>query len=360
MYHPDEIETVAKNHNIYIHPKYPEKVKSQHRKYIIPKLVPTEWGKLSIVKATIELLREAYINTSNKWFILLSQDAYPMVSLKHIKSYLKDEKKSIFDYVEDNGTFYKTSQWWILHRKDVYTILNYHNEFNKKYKTQFSGVFKTTFESAVDEVYFLSLLKWNNPHYSYTKAKPVFTRWLDHISVGHPFVFNRLLDYDKQEIEKNHSLFLRKTTPHFNTNTYKTHDELYILFVGTETQLSQYSHLLTNPNVDIAIVSGIPMEEVDANLLKKSIWFVQIYYKLFHEAILEIVKHIYPRSSKIWKIIHFYTEKYNPRIDLGTTNDFNILPKQTFYFKKGKEIENNKKFFIQTDQMGNKAYTLII
>ena len=64
--------------NLYIHPKFPGNLKSNLKKYVISDLVKTEWGKYSIVKATINLLKEAYKNKDNEYFILLSSDSYPI------------------------------------------------------------------------------------------------------------------------------------------------------------------------------------------------------------------------------------------------------------------------------------------
>ena len=48
------------NINIYIHAKYPEKVNKKYKKYIIKNLIKqTDWCEYSIVKATINLLKEA-------------------------------------------------------------------------------------------------------------------------------------------------------------------------------------------------------------------------------------------------------------------------------------------------------------
>jgi hypothetical protein len=357
--HRREIRQITKLHNIYIHPKNPEDVFIEDEQYIIPNLVPTEWGKKSIVDATIELLKESYKKEENHWFFLLSQDVYPMVSFANIKARLKEEKKSFFDSIQDDGTFYKTSQWWILSRKDVSVILEHYAEFNEKHKNVFKGIPKLSFETAVDEIYFLSLLKWKNPKYTYNNSKVVYTRWLGHIPTKHPFVYNRLLDIDKQHIEKQGSFFIRKTTATFSPTTYKTNDHLYVLFIGTESKFENYKTILDNPSADIVILSGVPIEDVDPRLLKRCICYVEIYYKLFFEAILILSHTVFKRSLKVWKLVSFVSEKYNSsRHDKDERIVYDFLPKTKFYFEPGQEIAN-RKFMISSDTNGDKVYTLI-
>lgn len=158
--HIKQIEKITKNQNIYINPKFLNKINPEYKKYIIPNLITeTKWGKISIVYATLELIKEAYKNKLNKWFILLSQDVYPLVSLENIQKKLKNQEKSMFDYNVDNGIYYKTSQWWILNREDIKIILNNYEEFNLIHKEDFKDSLNSTFEAAMDEIYFLSLLK---------------------------------------------------------------------------------------------------------------------------------------------------------------------------------------------------------
>lgn len=75
---PSVIKEFTKNQNVYIHPKNPENDEPFFRRNIIKNLVPTEWGTISIVNATFNLLIESYMNPDNQWFILLSQDCVPV------------------------------------------------------------------------------------------------------------------------------------------------------------------------------------------------------------------------------------------------------------------------------------------
>jgi len=66
--------------NIYIHPKYPNDV-TWHKECIIKNLVKTEWG--IIVKAYIELLKEAIKDKENYKFIFLSESCIPIQSFNN-------------------------------------------------------------------------------------------------------------------------------------------------------------------------------------------------------------------------------------------------------------------------------------
>jgi len=80
-------------YNIYIHPKYPEKV-TWKKKHIINNLVETEWG--FIVKAYIELLKEAYKNKDNVKFVTISESDVPIQSFDQFyNDVIKDERSWI-------------------------------------------------------------------------------------------------------------------------------------------------------------------------------------------------------------------------------------------------------------------------
>ena len=150
----DILDFVGDN-NIYIHPKYPKKVNKSISKYIIKDLVQTEWAKCSIVDATLNLLKEAFINTDNDWFILLSSDVCPILKYNQfIKKFTKlqneNNNKSIFTFVDKYKDYYKTNQWWILNRNDVEIIL----KTIEKYKHKFTNFHQN---GACDEFYFLSV-----------------------------------------------------------------------------------------------------------------------------------------------------------------------------------------------------------
>jgi hypothetical protein len=56
------INNLIKNNNLYIHPKYKDNVDENYKKYIINDIIDTKWCDISLVLATINLLKEAYKN----------------------------------------------------------------------------------------------------------------------------------------------------------------------------------------------------------------------------------------------------------------------------------------------------------
>ncbi len=216
------------NHcNIYIHPKNKEEVKGDQKKYVIKNLVETKWGDDSIVKATLNLLDEALKNPDNEWFVLLSQDAYPVhKSPEKMIDYLSKSDKSIFDINPYDPT--KASQWWALTRKDAQKIVNL--------KESEKWVKPSHLDGAPDEFYFLHPL--GKPHV--TNSKFTYVEWIrpekkEAIIYKHPVTFNKLMKCDSDEIEKANSFFIRKTTDSFKYEVVDDERSLSFVFIGDKT-----------------------------------------------------------------------------------------------------------------------------
>lgn len=130
---PIELKKYIGYHNVYIHPKYPQEVKSFLKNHIIPELQETKWGDISLVIAEILLLKEAIKNVENDYFILLSNSCYPIVSGDKIYDELKNNNKSMFFFVDkfkvNNVMLHKTSQFWILNRNDANVVIKYYNKY---------------------------------------------------------------------------------------------------------------------------------------------------------------------------------------------------------------------------------------
>ena len=65
--------------NIIIHPKYPELINETWRPFLSSKLVPTNWGSDSIIMATLILLKQSLELHNSDWYILCSEDSYPLL-----------------------------------------------------------------------------------------------------------------------------------------------------------------------------------------------------------------------------------------------------------------------------------------
>jgi hypothetical protein len=79
-----------KKFNIYVHPKYPNKVSIPWmKKNIIHNLVDTQWG--IIVNAYINLMEEAMKDKRNQKFITISESCIPYKSFDELYEFLKND-----------------------------------------------------------------------------------------------------------------------------------------------------------------------------------------------------------------------------------------------------------------------------
>uniref|UniRef100_A0A6C0KP82 Uncharacterized protein n=1 Tax=viral metagenome TaxID=1070528 RepID=A0A6C0KP82_9ZZZZ len=246
--HISEFEDLFANCNIYIHPKYPDKINEDLKKYIISTLVETKWNDKSIVTATLELLKAAYSNEKNDWFILCSQDMYPLKNYENLNTYLSSQKYSIFDVLD--GSINKTSQFWALTRDDVQKILINENKWESVFKSL------SRKKAAIDELFFLTLLKQINKSYNYTNSKFCYVKWIENIIAKHPTTFNCLLEGDQKNIEENNSCFIRKTYETFK-NKVCLNRELTILLVYGSESIKDYTKFINDfkDNANIFILS---------------------------------------------------------------------------------------------------------
>lgn len=133
-------------------------------KYIIKnRYIDTNWGNISIVKATIELLKTAYEDQNNKYFILLSDSCLPLYNFITIYNDIIKYDKSIISCYKNNNKYinmeyeFRQHQWMILDRNLAHFFIN--NNFFKEYENVILA----------DEYYFINICKKNNlPFYDGT------------------------------------------------------------------------------------------------------------------------------------------------------------------------------------------------
>jgi hypothetical protein len=101
------------------------------------------------------------------------------------------EKNSMFCLKDADNGLTKASQWWILHRNDVKTIIETDIEYRKVFHINRKS------DGAFDEFYFLSLLKWNNPNYVFVDKKIVHDDFQNGTVQRNPKIFNKFI---KQEV----------------------------------------------------------------------------------------------------------------------------------------------------------------
>ena len=285
----EEILKLIDNNNIYIHPKYPNKVHNSISKYIIKNLVQTKWAECSIVDATINLLREAYNNIENEWFILLSSDTYPLHTnkqfYKKFEKFQKDNNnKSIFSYNNKYKDYYKTSQWWIIKRADVNIILN----AIQKYKHRFKDL---GIQGACDEFYFLSILMWEIPNYEYIDMQSIHTRFLKNTLSKHPLMFNKLTPVDTKILKESKSFFIRKVTSNFQIKSIKLHKILYVLTIGLYTNQNDILKFI-NKNIKhmdfILFVLIDDLNNIFIDIKNSVLYIYLINFKYYYDTIISL------------------------------------------------------------------------
>lgn len=152
--------------NIYIHNKK-EFIDKKHNtnQYCIKKKIATQYGNISLVSATIKLLKEAYKYENNKYFILLSNSCIPIQTYNYIYTQInkydtnmffgtghpmgKDGQERFYNLINDNFIHYdhwmSQSQWCILKRDTVNFFIE--NDYTPLFKNMF----------APDEHYFINI-----------------------------------------------------------------------------------------------------------------------------------------------------------------------------------------------------------
>ena len=186
----NNIKQSKNNHyfNFYVHNKNEIPEGDFLKPYEIPDKIPTEWGKISLVKATLLLLKEALRDPDNYYFILVSDKCIPLYSLDYIYDLICTSNQSILDtqfgynpdidrvmhkrvdaimdYIESADNFSKCSQWMCLTRMDTEFFI----------ENDFTDFFKKCF--APDEHYFCNVLSKNKRDFISMKLN--YANWYHH------------------------------------------------------------------------------------------------------------------------------------------------------------------------------------
>ena len=152
-------------YGIYSHPKDASALRHPFlRENVIPERVPTMHGHVSLVRATLLLLKQAHADPLTETFALLSDSCIPLHSFartrelidcgKSIIAYetaVAPEKRERWKTLSDpsfvaQDRFTSQSQWMVLRRDAVEVVL----------KEDFTHVFERTY--AADEHYFVNVL----------------------------------------------------------------------------------------------------------------------------------------------------------------------------------------------------------
>lgn len=236
--HTNEWENYISNEkiNIIIHPKYPKKINNIWKPFIASKLVSTEWGSDSIIIATLILLKQALDSYNSDWYILCSEDSHPLVHPINCLEYFNNKELSIFHPIDENNPN-KTSQWFALSKTDVIAIVN-NLRIDQNYNIQNKQLYNSIIndipsKSAVDELFFIPLLKTIDVNYNYDVGLIHYVKWIPGWVSKHPTIFNRLLISDENAIRANNPLFIRKTFSTFKYITIIPKPNAIIITIGS-------------------------------------------------------------------------------------------------------------------------------
>lgn len=306
--HPSIKEYISKTDiPTYIHPKYVKELDTKFKKYIISDLHKTKWGDISIIHATIALIKQS-ITTNIDYLVLISGDTLLNPDFEESLNKINyPVTKSIFsDIIEipnNNNTMkiYKTSQWWCLSKADACIILasykKYMRFFTKKYHcgadafggggacggacgAAYGAAFGAAFGAAPDELFFLSLLmnetagnkKWPGVIIHNT----IYSRWISK-TVKHPTTFNILTRYDINNYKKTALIGLRKCTQNcIATPLQKLKKNVYICIVGTYTNQQKILEKINFAEWSLIILT--PLEIIMPELKTKAMTITFFYY----------------------------------------------------------------------------------
>lgn len=220
-----------------IHPKYRDMIQPYWEPYVSSTVIETSWGADTIVTATLLLMAQA-LQKGADWCLLCSEDSYPLKTCDETLAYLRTKTQSIFHPIDKKNPL-KMSQWFAMCKKDAELLVRQldvqveRGTIGNRQLFQ-SVVSRLPRKAAVDELFFVPLLRQINPHYSFESGVAHYVKWIPHWVSKHPTVFNKLLPSDKTEIERSNALFIRKTFEGFSPAPYELKASAMVVTLGTE------------------------------------------------------------------------------------------------------------------------------
>jgi hypothetical protein len=237
-------------YSLYCHPQSPESVTQPFlRDHIVSPIIPTLPGQASVVAATLVLLREAYADPANTFFVLVSESCVPIYTFPRIREAIAEAGGPILDHWVDKSTeaarrwaslakprivsfhdFRKQSQWMILDRNAVGVCLqeDFVDQFNIMY--------------APDEHYFVNvLLRLGYPLDEIPRRPSTYVNWdermVEQIIYTHPMygtnipfrqtrpkIYTALTRHDVEKARDTGALFMRKIAAECDCSFLPTDD----------------------------------------------------------------------------------------------------------------------------------------
>lgn len=283
---------------VYLHPKNPSDVAARHRAHIIPNRVDeTSWGDISIVDATLALLDAALAaDPATQWFVLLSQDVYPMVSPAAFDAMLARQPLSWFetrpptsrDPAAPPRAPPRTSQWWILNRADAETVVRSARAFRPIFLRGMRHAKKAGDLSAPDERFFLACLRHADPNFRFYDHVSTRASWLRCVVQKSPAHFLRLTEAEAKYVRHLDAPFLRKTLAGFDPVPVPTRGRtLVVVYFGTETRPEHVAGLfplVDRGDVSLIALSTIPVSEMPHALVSRCLSIHLIIWRFFAES----------------------------------------------------------------------------
>lgn len=226
-------------YSIFCHPQAPELVTDPLlRDRIVSNVVPTQPGTVSVITATLNLIRDAYADPENAYFILASESCIPIYSFSVVQNAIRQAGGRIFRHYRDDSNeaprrwaslpkprlvkyreFRKQSQWMIFDRTLAALFLEH----------DITPLFERVYAS--DEHYFINLLVSLGFPLNEIPSRPsTFVNWkerefvrtiLSHPGIGEnvPWVKSRPKTYTELSLEdvaaarSTGALLMRKIAP---------------------------------------------------------------------------------------------------------------------------------------------------
>jgi hypothetical protein len=200
----------------------------------IAQRVKTEWGELSLVHATLALLRSSLEDSATTHFVLVSESCVPVRPFGDLRANLRRDDRSrlhvwSLNDVRRGGNIDKTkrleqltgismehaffqSQWMCLSREDALIVTE------KDWTSSFENVF------AADECYFATVLAASGkPPGDASPNRPI--TWTDWRGGAHPTEYRQVLPRTAAQIAESGCFFARKFAPDSDIGRWRLHLE---------------------------------------------------------------------------------------------------------------------------------------
>ncbi len=213
-------------YSLYNHPKS-QPTQPFLKNNIIHHTTPTQWGDISLVKATLLLLQAAYTDTKNSYFILVSDSCIPVVDFQTLYYKLHSNNKSYLYYRHIGNRldryqklsavvrnklafhhFYSQHQWMILYRPHVKLAID--NNLISDFR----------WVHACDEHYFVSLFYLLGVlKREFINQKTTYCDWSD-VTAMHPKTYTTITKAIINTAHRHQTFFIRKIANNCNLCHY--------------------------------------------------------------------------------------------------------------------------------------------